>query len=467
MVPIKLLFEANITIVYFFYGLSFFSLGLVIALRSRQHSRLELGRSLGWVAAFGFAHGFHEWGDIFIPIQNAYMHASLILFLRSLQVFLLALSFAFLFQFGAEMNRTKWPKIMSLPLILITAWTLWFFIVPGSKNYEDLSIWLLDASIWARYLIGFPAGIVAALGLKYQAEKIFEQLKNQRIFNTFRVAGVMLVGYAILSGLLVSSAQYFPANILNTDLLSDWSGIPVPVFRSIISILLSISIIRALDIFDLEITDILNKYEIESILTREKENIGRQLHDQTIQTIYVAGLLVDSVKRGSQIVAADEKKLDRALGSMDDAIASLRKSIGELQPKDHDETILKLIRSRLDDSNFSSLFTLNLDIQIDENEKFGPNRSHHLIEILGESLANIARHAHAKTVSLKVFKEEKNIVFIITDDGLGFSIDSSPPGFGLRNMRDRARLMGGNLYIETAPNQGTEIWCTVPLEDVI
>ena len=55
------------TAVIFLFMPCFFVMGLAIALQSRQHSRLELARALGWLAAFGFAHGLHEWGAIFIP----------------------------------------------------------------------------------------------------------------------------------------------------------------------------------------------------------------------------------------------------------------------------------------------------------------------------------------------------------------------------------------------------------------
>jgi hypothetical protein len=61
--------------IFFIYGLAFFSLGLAIAMQSRRHSRLELARSLKWLAAFGITHGFYEWGDIFIPMQAAYLSA--------------------------------------------------------------------------------------------------------------------------------------------------------------------------------------------------------------------------------------------------------------------------------------------------------------------------------------------------------------------------------------------------------
>ena len=69
MITFAEFFRLNQSIIYFMYGLVFFILGFAIILQTRQSSRLDLARSLRWLAAFGIAHAFHEWGDLFIPIQ--------------------------------------------------------------------------------------------------------------------------------------------------------------------------------------------------------------------------------------------------------------------------------------------------------------------------------------------------------------------------------------------------------------
>src|SRR5512138_1558045 len=97
---IQNLFAVNHDIIFFIYGLVFFVVGLAIALQSRHSSRLDLARDLTWLAAFGFLHGFHEWGDLFIPIQAEYLEPSFIILLHYLHLMLLAASFACLFEFG-------------------------------------------------------------------------------------------------------------------------------------------------------------------------------------------------------------------------------------------------------------------------------------------------------------------------------------------------------------------------------
>src|SRR5215207_463417 len=112
MITLAEFFELNRSIIYFVYGLVFFILGFAIILQTRQSARLDLARSLRWLAAFGIAHGFHEWGDLFIPIQAAYLSPEMLRFLYILHLILLAISFVFLFEAGLALlstgKRRRW-----------------------------------------------------------------------------------------------------------------------------------------------------------------------------------------------------------------------------------------------------------------------------------------------------------------------------------------------------------------------
>src|SRR5678815_1987894 len=73
MISLQEFFNLNRQLILFVYGLGFFILGFAIILQVQQSSRLELARSLRWLAAFGITHAFNEWGDLFIPIQAQYL----------------------------------------------------------------------------------------------------------------------------------------------------------------------------------------------------------------------------------------------------------------------------------------------------------------------------------------------------------------------------------------------------------
>ena len=265
-------FAANRDIVLFAYGQVFFVLGMAIALQSWRHSRLVLARSLPWLAAFGFAHAFHEWGYIFIPLQQGYVAPPFIGMLIGAQAVLLALSFALLFQFGIEILRPlpgHWRYLRYLPAGLLLLW-LWWAFFPALLTTFGMPAWMLKTSIAARYTLGLPGALVAAYGLRRHTLRLIAPLQSQKVVSMLRLAGIALVGYAVLSGLFVASAAFFPADRINEDVLQLWTSIPAPVFRSILGLTLTIAIIRALSMFQVEIDRRLATLEESQILLAER-----------------------------------------------------------------------------------------------------------------------------------------------------------------------------------------------------
>ncbi len=457
-------FEVNTVLVFFTYGQVFFVLGLAIAMQSRRHSRLELARILGWLAAFGISHGLHEWGQLFLPIQASYMPEPVISFLRVLEIILLALSFTFLFQFGVEALRDKWPRLTAAPILIMLGWSL-IFVMPGLALNQTLEGWHQQSSIWARYVIGFPAGLVAAAGLRYQAQRRIKPLAPRSIYTTLQIAGIGLVAYAILGGLIVPPGDFFPANWLNTERFLAWIGIPVQVFRSLVGLILAIAIIRGLEVFRVEVDRSIEKTEADRNLSSERERIGRELHDGSIQSVYTAGLLVESARR---LLPADDEagqKLDRAMTVLNEAIASLRTYIGQLRPGPLDVSLAEGLRQQASDPGLTTLMSVALELDLPAEESASPLRTAHMLAISGEALSNAARHASAQRVVLRAHRDGEQFTLRIEDDGQGFSTESVAAGYGLRNMRDRARLLGGNLVIDSEPGRGTRVTLTAPWEE--
>ena len=112
-------FQTNREIVFFIYGQAFFTLGLAVALRSRQRSQIAFAKHLWLLAAFGIVHGVYEWGIIFIPIQQTYLAPDTINLLRLIELLLETLSFFALFQFGVELTA---PRLRLAPTALLLIW---------------------------------------------------------------------------------------------------------------------------------------------------------------------------------------------------------------------------------------------------------------------------------------------------------------------------------------------------------
>jgi len=459
-------FELNRDLIYFAYGLVFFVLGLAIALQTRKYSRLDLARSLTWLAAFGFAHGFNEWGDLFIPIQAAYLSPVAIEWLHRLHLLVLACSFAFLFEFGVTLlkplGRLRW--LHGLSGLLLVAWTLITFLALPAI-YADAETWHHIGDALARYLIGFTGGMLSAFALRWHTMQRIAPLNVPHIVRTLRFAGIMLALYAVFGGLITPPIPFFPGNLLNSPNFQAFLGVPPPVFRSIIGFGLALAIIRALEVFDVETERMIEAMEQKQILDAERNRIARELHDGAIQKVYTAGLLVESA---SKLAAQDDGvmngRLEKAQTVLNDAIGDLRRNLGELSSSPGKEPLEDALRRLAGDPRFRSLVDITLQIDLPPGESLSPVRTDHVIAVVNEALSNVVRHSRARRVHITARLLADRLVVEIADDGVGVGANPQA-GYGLRNMRDRARLLGGEAGVSSEPGKGTRVVLNVPWRD--
>jgi two-component system NarL family sensor kinase len=83
-----------------------------------------------------------------------------------------------------------------------------------------------------------------------------------------------------------------------------------------------------------------------------------------------------------------------------------------------------------------------------------------LYRLIQEALTNIERHANASRVQLRIGSEQSNIVFSISDNGIGFDQNKQSlmsDGIGLKNMRERVELLSGDFTLSSKPDKGTSI----------
>ena len=468
MEPVRSWFDLNRMIVLFVYGQVFFVLGLVIFWQSRRHSRLDLARSLGWLGAFGLIHGIHEWGIIFIPIQATYLSPAWIDVLLMAQVFLLALSYFCLFQFGTVLLSSLVPRLrwtQTIPGVLLLIWTTAFLWV------SQVSLWppkqlVLYANVWARYLLGFYGALVAAYALWRQAHLSVQVPGYQRIARNFEVASVGLLAYALLAGLLGPPAPFFPADTINGQTMVDLLGIPVEVLRSTAGMVLVIAIVRGLLVFDVEVDRRIEDMELAQILIAERQRISRELHDGAIQTVYTAGLIAESVRKRMKDEDPLAPRVNRVVLALQQAVRDLRQFIVALEPTIEGANLALELRKLAEDPYLQSLAEVTVTVLLNDSESLSPARSAHVVAIMNEALSNIARHAQARHVWINAKRDNGQLNLAVADDGVGFAPGEDQIGFGLRNMRDRARILGGSLLVEPQEPRGTVVRLTVPWEDL-
>jgi two-component system sensor histidine kinase UhpB len=113
------------------------------------------------------------------------------------------------------------------------------------------------------------------------------------------------------------------------------------------------------------------------------------------------------------------------------------------------------------DYGLQAMAAVDLHLNLPDDCSPAPARIGHLLAIAKEALSNIARHARATRVSLAAEVEQDRLTLEIADNGRGLPVDYVV-GYGLRNMRDRARLLGGEMQLNSPSGGGTQLRVQVP-----
>jgi two-component system sensor histidine kinase UhpB len=108
-----------------------------------------------------------------------------------------------------------------------------------------------------------------------------------------------------------------------------------------------------------------------------------------------------------------------------------------------------------------ALVDVDLELGLDAACGLAPGREAHVVAIAREALSNVVRHSQARKVIVRASSVDDRLQLVIEDNGRGMA-GSTQGGSGLRNMRERARLLGGDLDVRAAPSGGTVVALDVP-----
>ena len=197
----------------------------------------------------------------------------------------------------------------------------------------------------------------------------------------------------------------------------------------------------------------------------ERVRVARDLHDDVIQDL--AGL---SYSLEAQEMTADVPEQRSALGRsrtiLQGSLRTLRGITTALYSPDLLTLGLPKALARLADPLAQR--GIDTSVQIGPAVFLTPEQEAMFLKVAREAFANIAKHAHASTVTLHLAVEHGATVMTVSDDGTGFD-DSrpSPEGhLGLRIMRDIADAAGAELSVRSRPGVGTTVRTTLPHDAV-
>jgi two-component system sensor histidine kinase UhpB len=204
---------------------------------------------------------------------------------------------------------------------------------------------------------------------------------------------------------------------------------------------------------------------LEAVKEEERERISRDIHDE------LGSILVFLKIEAAQLAAklpADAVRLREKARSIEtllgQAMSTASRVARELRPGILKEFGLPAaIECQAED--FTQRFGIACRVQCDEDSiEPEPDTSLALFRIAQEALTNVAKHAHASLVVMRLRRERGNILLEIRDNGRGISeVDmQKPKSFGLRGIRERVLSLAGEFSIGPAEHGGTHIMLRVP-----
>jgi two-component system, NarL family, sensor histidine kinase UhpB len=192
----------------------------------------------------------------------------------------------------------------------------------------------------------------------------------------------------------------------------------------------------------------------------ERRRLARDLHDEVNQALTAILLRLQAL---SQSAPPDlDEELSELKRLVNQAMNELLQLARQLRPSALDDHgLLPAMASQV--RRFAAQTGIEADLNADgESTKLAPDEEIAVYRIAQEALANIARHADAKKVAVDLRTGSDGLELTVRDDGRGFETDRPATGLGLGGMAERARLVGGELTIESRPGAGTELCLRVP-----
>lgn len=199
-------------------------------------------------------------------------------------------------------------------------------------------------------------------------------------------------------------------------------------------------------------------------LVEDRERIAKELHDGVIQSLFAVGMTLQATQARAEQAEMVRSRLDGAIESIDVAIRDLRNYIFGLRPglladRQLDTALQELAREVEERSGIVMVVEVDPAVAA----QFASSAAA-LVQIAREGLSNVARHAQARTCRLSLVRQNDHAVLEVDDDGQGFDpAQVRAEGQGLRNMRERARALGGDVVVESRPGEGTTVQVRLPL----
>jgi signal transduction histidine kinase len=198
----------------------------------------------------------------------------------------------------------------------------------------------------------------------------------------------------------------------------------------------------------------------------EKVQLGRDLHDGIIQSLYAAGLTLESAR---ELVRRDPAEADRrlaaTLSALDVVIRDVRNYIKGLAPERLQRAsfahALRVLSNELGASRAAEF-----DLQIDDDASLllNADQATDALQIAHEAMSNGLRHGRATAITVRLHRGEREICLLVQDNGTGFDpATRAKAGHGMNNMQARAARLDAELRLDSRPGTGARLVLNIPI----
>ncbi|MFM8320300.1 MAG: sensor histidine kinase, partial [Chloroflexota bacterium] len=204
-------------------------------------------------------------------------------------------------------------------------------------------------------------------------------------------------------------------------------------------------------------------------ISEERARIAREMHDGLAQVLGYMNVQVQTLGAYLQQGKLDrlQAKLDQMREAVQSAHADVRENILSLRTTlANQKGFIPAVQEYLDEFGIQTQIETHFDNQAGDSLDLASIAEVQLVCILQEALANVRKHAHARTVTVRLERggpvDDGYYLLSVRDDGAGFVPARQPRSFGLQTMSERAQGVGGSLVVWSSLDQGTQVECRIP-----
>jgi len=212
------------------------------------------------------------------------------------------------------------------------------------------------------------------------------------------------------------------------------------------------------------------RLRVVKVAAEERHRLARDLHDGVAQTLANAALGIElAQRRAGQDVPAALADLEQLRGRLIESQKGLRDILFALRPLALEDGGLApavlALAERINGTNGAKVVAR----RVDAARRLAPEVEAGAFTVIREAANNAIKTGRASNVSIDVYEDDGAMVAMVEDDGQGFDVASTLASYasrgslGLLQMRESARLIGGQLSLDSSPGQGTRVRLRIPL----